>query len=339
MYYAACCCNGGAPVCGCGDYAYASVSFAHAIRIISPIVYQALCDRPCRQGHALAESAVTTYYVEAKVYMRCGGTGGTDGVYQTDQMLPQFQKFDPDSIKVLYTLQANLIETNYRPTITDCCEPPFQSLICFETGQQTRIRRTTGTLLPFDVLNPDGGVCARVNPGGSTYVARGDEFGGGAPDVVTNQPNKYFRRTQVSMNWSLLAQKNSYRQDYDGSVEESTTTELVGGGFGCDGITQTVERWSIIGDECDSHAIGTEVATRGKRSVGSAFEDLPWTDYLNIADDNVECNATTYFASCCDPLNVPYPATSGTIDYTIGSEQDGGVFNLEFMDEPPPPAP
>lgn len=334
MYYAACCC-GSSPVCGCGDYTYASVSFATAVRYINPIVFQNLCDRPCRRGHALAESDVTTKYVEAKVYMRCGTSGGLPGTYRTEDIPNQFQKFDPDSVKILETRQMSLIETSFRPELLDCCGE-FASNICFETGQFTRIKTASGSLLPFDVLDPDGGPCAGVLPEGSTYVARGDQFAD-APVVVSSQPNKYFRKTTVGISWSLLFRTFYYEQGTDGNVETSETTELSGGGFGCTQNILSVRRWSLVGDECDSHAIGTEVATQGSRSPG-VWYDLPFTDYINVAEE-VNCNATTYFANCCDPLNQPWPATSGSIDFTIGTEQDGGVFNLEFMDEPPPPAP
>jgi len=340
MYYAACCCNGGPPVCDCGDYTYASVSFAHAHRNVGPIIYEAKCDRVCRYNHAYSTTSLSTSYVEAKIYMKCGGPQTIDGLYSTSYVNPPFQKFDPDSVKILYSSSGRTLESYRGDTITDCCEPPFRYPICYHQGQRGSYLRTDITLLPFDVLDPggDGGIdpFPRIVPEALTVVRRGDEFVG-APDVVTNQPNKYFRLTRASMTYILDGLKDYYRRSVDGYIEEYIIPYRVGSTLN-GGMYQSVERWSLIGDECDSHAIGTEVATLGRRGLG-AYYDLPYADYLNISDDNVECPATTYFASCCDPLNQPYPATSGTIDYTTGSEQDGGIFSLEFMDEPPPTAP
>jgi len=334
MYYAACCCGSGSPICGCGDYTYASVSIAHSRRDIGPQLVQQKCDRLCRRGHSLVESATATYYAEAKIYMRCGITNDTDGRYTSEEIQPQYLKFDPASVSVLYSENQISYETEYVPEVLDCCEPPFQSNICGTEGQRSATRRLSVDLLPFDVLNP-ASPSTFVRPFASTVVRRGDEFLS-APDVVSSQPNLYYRRTNASVTWSLLALRDYYRQTYQGNVDQSLTEVVIPpGGFGS-GVTQAVEQWSLIGDECDSHAIGTVVATFGRS--GSNSVELPYSNITNI-NEPTNCNPQQYFAQCCDPLYREYPASTGNDDYTFGTELDGGTFGLEFMDEPPPLAP
>ena len=112
-----------------------------------------------------------------------------------------------------------------------------------------------------------------------------------------------------------------------------------GGGFLTNAhfITQVSE----VGNECDSHAIGENVVTYGAAGFTGGLPDgleLPAANYPIDVQQDFTCPQQFYSRPCCESDGV-FPETSGTRSFLTGSELDGGIFSLEFMDDLPPPAP
>ena len=340
MYYAAaCCCDSGA-VCECGEEKYASVSFLISARQLGYTGFTELCDRVCRQIHRNAFGDVAQQYVEAKVYMKCGGPNTTPGVFSSGYILPQsgFQTFDPGSIVILDTKQSWSLESWHIPgDELDCCDPPFQNPYCYG-GPRQRTSFSTGnsSLYPFDVYNPDGGPCANVTPTASTKVAMGDDFGGDAPAEVQAQPNKYFRKTSCSMQYNLLERWFWYDRDADGNVDDYDITRLIGGSFNCGGAILKIRRWSLIGDECDYYATGEEIVTE---VYSNGWHPTPLVNYSNFQGPTY-CGLQEYTPYCCGiDERRTFDPTEGFQDITLGGESNGGIYGLQFFEDPPPDLP
>jgi len=343
MYYAACCCGSGA-VCGCGDYTYASVSFALASRDLDPVSFENDCDRICARNRYNTTTNTLTKYTEAKVFMRCGNNSSFPGTYRSTDIGNQFQTFDPDSIKVLETVSDSRFNTFRAPNVPNCCDPPGN--ICFDTGQITDIRTVTGSLLPFDPVDPQP-FTAGMNPSASTYVARGDSMVGSIPEPFRDriEPNTFYRKTSCRLVWSLMMRVYIYNFDPFFGTETSVSDVLSPyGGSGFLDNVHEITQVSEVGNECDSHAIGTNVVTYGASgytSSGGGLSgglELPAANYYINVQEDFTCPAQSYNRPCCESDGV-FPETSGTRSFLRGIELDGGIFSLEFMDEPPPPAP
>ena len=339
MYYAAaCCCNSG-EICFCDNAKYASVSFLVGKRSIGLTGFENKCDRVCRRNHQYSQGSFSSTYVEAKVYMKCGGPGSIPGVFSSEYILPQtgLQKFDPGSVVILDTDQGYSLEIYTVPgDEMDCCEPPFQNTVCYDPGQRTSFSTGNTSLLPFDVLNPDG-ASAELKPIASTVVKRGDQFAADAPAEVLSQPNKYFRLTYCSMTYNLLERSFYYSRNASGHIEDYVNDRYCGGGFGNGTpVRRSIRKYSLIGDECDYYATGEEIVTQVD---SSGFRPVPYANYQNFQGPSY-CNEYDYTPGCCGIWEFRiWPATEGFNNFSTGGEANGGIYGLEFFDDPPPDLP
>tara|TARA_R100001510_G_scaffold57512_2_gene65908 strand:+ start:7391 stop:8428 length:1038 start_codon:yes stop_codon:yes gene_type:complete len=345
MYYAACCCEDPAPPCECGEDKYASVSWAMSDRYTPYFVNQNECDRVCFRNRFT--SFVDTYrrYTSGKVYMRCDT--GTGVRYNTASLPPSRRTFDRDSLTVLATDQIFRLETYDAPAIYNCCDPP--GLYCFDQpGTYRQVFSRNGSLYPFDPDDPAGdfGGFASINPTASTRVDRGLYIRSSVPSQFFDliDPNKYYRKTTVTMTWRLWMKYFEY--DYQPFFEPYETRdeydELSGGGFGSQNI-HTLTKVALIGDECDAFAIGDPVVNYGFAGFiggggpGVTESELPISSFLDFSSDET-CAASTYFKPCCQDSST-FPETYGSSLSYFSSEADGGLFGLEFTDQPPPELP
>jgi len=341
VYYAACCCEGPAPVCSCGDFRYASIQWAFGDRRVPNLLYDDKCDAFCQRARFTSWINQINRYSAGKIYMICGFSGGAT-LYTTEDMPDQFQRFDPSSVVVLETEQNTRFDTETVPSILNCCNP--SSLYCFnDPGTYVSIDNKTSSLLPFDVLDLPGGFGPSYNATASTYVIRGDQFGADFPTEFKDriEPNLYYRRTTVTCSWRLNFRRFSYSfNPFFEPYEESSVDDLLGPiqGSPFSQNVHQIKQVSLIGDECDAHAIGTNVVTYGapfNLPIGAGNE-LPGGTSLQDSYPQT-CGPWNVTIPCCQPFT--FGPTFGQYDSFFITEFDGGLFSLEFFDDPPPELP
>ena len=342
MYYAACCCDGPPPACNCDGKQFASVSFAVSfLGGLGPILVDE-CDRICRRNGAEAFHDLNRYYVEAKVYMGCGGSA-IDTYYSTAALNDdQVETYDAQNLTILHIDNYMNFQIEERPFVQNCCDPPYDNE-CFTSGLRYFIDSRYCTLAPFDPYDDS------INLTASTYVRRGDLLENAIPANLRDDidleldPARWYRKTKVAVSYALEGIGNEYRRDWSGSVESST------GPCGNNSpinnkltvINRSLVRIADVGDECEPHNPGAEVVTYTEslspQNIMIGFE-LPYTNVV-VDTSTTNCPEQVESLDCCDDATVTSPAGETVAETVIGSEVDGGIFNLEFKDEPPPDLP
>lgn len=329
MYYAACCCDRPPPACNCGDKQYASVSLIRSFSGGEGPYIQRYCDRICSRGAADSYHDHKTHYCEIKIYMKCDPSIGSAG-YNSAAVSPSRKTFDDQSLVVLYTEDMADFRIFTRPFIPNCCDPPDNNH-CGPApeGLYTSLTTRTATLLPFDPL--DLSFPFVLDPDASTFVGTGSFIQNQIPvDLnVELDPNTWYRKTSCALGFKLPARRFEYVKPYTGAVETSVTDFTTGGPFGIP-IRLEATKISEIGSECDPHDPGSEVITfAGNREV-------PSDNLFNSSGPN-DCREQTEGLACCGSgATVTSPAGQTQTDFTVGNEIDGGIFSLEFSDDPSP---
>jgi len=337
MYYAACCCEGGSdPVCFCGEFGYASVSWSVASRASGPNGLEISPDRVCSRGAAESDFEDRLQYTEGKVFMKCASGSGTR--YETASIPPGLQPFDPSSVVVLEVDRVIRFDIFRVPEILDCCDPP--NLFCgTPPGTYVQIDSHDGSLLPFDPLDvfQNQPSAMKFSPTASTFVTRGDQLSIPSEFRDRINPSRYYRKTTVECSWSLMMRRFFYRFDpfaIDEPQEESGFEDVLSGGaFGGVNVHK-VTKVADVGEECDAHAIGEDVVTYGGSGSGSEF---PFSSVFTF-DQDLTYGPVTYFPGCCEDGR-EFGPTTGSLNVFSIQELDGGTFSLEFTDEPPPELP
>jgi len=341
MYYAACCCGNSAPICGCGDYRYASVQFAIGERDINPIELRNHPDQFCSRSRNDFISDVTTVYSEAKVFMVCGYGGGLPGTYRSNDMPNQFLRYDPESLVVLYSEAYSRFRVQTNQAILNCCDPPGP--YCPEAdppfhpgpGTHTSITTKTGSLLPFDPLDMPPGT--GFSPSATTYVQRGDLLKSAVPVEFHDRIDDatFYRKTTAGISFRAILRRYTFVRDaFFPELDGETVEDVIvpGGGFGGGGsYIRFATQISEIGLECDSHSVGSPIVTY------SSSSELPAVS-INYSETDQSAGPYTFSIPCCDG-ETTFGPTYGTTATTISQELDGGIFNLEFFNEPPPEVP
>ena len=345
MYYAACCCEDPAPPCECGENTYASMSWALADRVVPSHIFDSKCDIICQRNHYESFIDTRRRYTSGKVYMQCDTGSGVR--YTSNALLPQFRKYDRDSLVILETEMRTRFRTFDVPQIYDCCEPP--GLYCFEEpGGYYQVSSRNGSLLAFDPDDPDAAHTPNATIGitvtGSTRVDRGSYIVNQVPPEFRDRidENRYYRMSVASCSWNLWMQIfETYEQTYFPPRSESDEyIEASAGGFGGSNFHK-VTMVGDVGEECDPFAVGDSVVTYGVAIIADPFfgYELPHSS-VDVTSTDSTCGPWTYFPQCCDSSEGrTFGPTNGNIVSTDILELDGGIFNLEFTDEQPPEAP
>lgn len=337
MYYAACCCDR-PPTCGCGGLTYATVSFSFSqTGGIGPVVTEQ-CDRICRRDSGETFHDIRTRYAEAKIYMACdtSTTSATDYSTQSPQM-DGFQTYDAENLVILETASEVDFSTWTIPFVGNCCDAPFNN-DCDPSnfglgGRYVELFSETETLLPFDPLDIafpqllQASASTRVVSGSGVFIP--NNIGG-----IEIDPDLFYRITTCEVLWRLPLLVQTYDQRADGTIETSESTQL-SGDFGGPS-TARITRVSEVGPDCDAHNPGKEVVTWVGDENATSPELVP-SDSRIYWDNNTDCPAESQQLSCCGPdQTVESPAGTTTRSNIFGSQYDGGIFSLEFSDDPPP---